>query len=132
MNADGSRTRSQVHANPTSSKQTTETVTTNGKSKLTTQRSDTSADPVRNVLVTLNLVNVELSVSFFQVETVNLAFDFLKDETSSILTEVDSAIEPLPVHKPNEKPIYRFRPPHMNVTSKYVSLRRGRHARLLF
>lgn len=60
----------------------------NDRLRLTSQRSDLTADPV---------------------ETVSLAFDFLKDETGSIVTEPEPPIEP--VAKPtNESPIYRFRP----------------------
>lgn len=54
------------------------------------------------------------------METVSLAFDFLKDETSSIFTENDGNIEPLPVQQQNKAPLYRFRPPQISAITKYV------------
>jgi hypothetical protein len=54
------------------------------------------------------------------VETVSIAFDFLKDETSSIFTENDHNVERPVVQPPNKAPIYRFRPPQISAITKYV------------
>ncbi len=56
------------------------------------------------------------------METVSLAFDFLKDETSSIFTENDGNVEHLPVQQQNKSPVYRFRPPQITAITKYVSI----------
>jgi len=45
------------------------------------------------------------------LETVSLAFDFLKDETGSILTDHDGNIEHLETEEQDKPPIFRFRPP---------------------
>jgi len=54
------------------------------------------------------------------VETVSLAFDFLKDETSSIFTENDGNVEHLAIQQQNKAPVYRFRPPQISAITKYV------------
>lgn len=54
------------------------------------------------------------------METVSLAFDFLKDETSSIFTDNDGNIESVSSQLPNKQPIYRFRPPQINAIPKYT------------
>ncbi len=54
------------------------------------------------------------------METVSLAFDFLKDETSSIFTENDGNIEHLSAQQQNKAPLYRFRPPQITAITKYV------------
>ncbi|CAF4152725.1 unnamed protein product, partial [Rotaria magnacalcarata] len=52
------------------------------------------------------------------VETVSLAFDFLKDETGSILTENDGNIEHLETEQQDKQPIFRFRPPPITAITK--------------
>ena len=47
---------------------------------------------------------------FFQVETVSLAFEFLKDETGSISNENQTRISRLDSKKSNDMFVYRFRP----------------------
>ncbi len=54
------------------------------------------------------------------METVSLAFDFLKDETSSIFTENDGNAEHLTIQQQNKTPVYRFRPPQISAITKYV------------
>ncbi len=54
------------------------------------------------------------------METVNLAFDFLKDETSSIFTDNDGNIEHVEIQQQNKQPIYRFRPPQVAAITKCV------------
>jgi len=54
------------------------------------------------------------------VETVSLAFDFLKDETGSIFTENDGNVENLVSQQQNKPAVYRFRPPQISAITKYV------------
>lgn len=54
------------------------------------------------------------------MEAVSLAFDFLKDETSSIFTDNDGNIEHLEMQQPNKPPVYRFRPPQITAVTKCV------------
>jgi len=54
------------------------------------------------------------------LETVSLAFDFLKDETGSILTDNGGNIEHLETEEQDKPPVFRFRPPQMNAITKYV------------
>ena len=54
------------------------------------------------------------------METVSLAFDFLKDETSSIFTDNDDNIERIEIEEQNKPPVYRFRPPQITGITKYV------------
>lgn len=56
----------------------------------------------------------------FQVEAVSLAFDFLKDETSSIFTENDGNIEHLSAEQQNKPAVFRFRPPQISAITKYI------------
>ena len=65
--------------------------------------------------------SVHQSNHFLQVETVSLAFDFLKDETSSIFTDTDGNIEHIDTQQHNKLPVYRFRPPQIVPVPKYVS-----------
>ena len=52
------------------------------------------------------------------METVSLAFDFLKDETGSIFTDNEPPIEPVEsAKKTNDLPIYRFRPAQIPAVS---------------
>jgi hypothetical protein len=57
---------------------------------------------------------------FFQVETVSLAFDFLKDETGSIFRDNDGNIEHLDIEQQDKQPIFRFRPPQITAITKCV------------
>ena len=54
------------------------------------------------------------------METVSLAFDFLKDETGSILTDHDGNVESLEAEDQDKPPVFRFRPPPTSVPPKYV------------
>ncbi len=54
------------------------------------------------------------------METVSLAFDFLKDETGSIFTENDGNVENLVSQQQNKPTVYRFRPPQISAITKYV------------
>ncbi len=56
------------------------------------------------------------------METVSLAFDFLKDETGSILADNDGNIEHLGTEEQDKPPVFRFRPPQMPAITKYVFL----------
>jgi len=51
---------------------------------------------------------------------VSLAFDFLKDETGSILTDNDGNIEHLEPEEPDKPPVFRFRPAQVTGITKYV------------
>ncbi|CAF3319133.1 unnamed protein product [Rotaria socialis] len=78
----------------------------NGRPRFVTQRSDTTMDPV---------------------ETVSLAFDFLKDETGSIFTENDGNIEHLDTEKQDKQPIFRFRPPPITAITKKLFTRNNNY-----
>jgi hypothetical protein len=54
------------------------------------------------------------------LETVSLAFDFLKDETGSILTDNEGNIESLETDEQEKPPVFRFRPPQITGITKYV------------
>jgi len=54
------------------------------------------------------------------LETVSLAFDFLKDETGSILTDNGGNIEHLETEEQDKPPVFRFRPPQITGITKYV------------
>jgi len=54
------------------------------------------------------------------VETVSLAFDFLKEETGSMFTENEGNIEHVSSQHTNKQPIYRFRPPQISAITKYI------------
>ncbi|CAF1946185.1 unnamed protein product [Rotaria magnacalcarata] len=69
----------------------------NDKSRLTSQRSDATVDPV---------------------EAVSLAFDFLKDETSSIFTDNGGNIEHLDMQQQSKPSKYRFRPTQIAAVTK--------------
>ncbi|CAF4350943.1 unnamed protein product [Rotaria sp. Silwood2] len=71
----------------------------NARSRLPTYRSDATVDPV---------------------EAVSLAFDFLKDETSSIFTDNDGNIEHPAMQQPTKPSVYRFRPPPITAVTKCV------------
>ena len=53
------------------------------------------------------------------METVSLAFDFLKDETDSIGNETDGNIEHLEVEQQDKPAVFRFRPPQITAITKY-------------
>ena len=59
---------------------------------------------------------------FFQLETVSLAFDFLKDETGSIMSDNDGNVESLETEEQDKPPVFRFRPPPPPTTgvAKYI------------
>ncbi|CAF3837727.1 unnamed protein product [Adineta steineri] len=65
--------------------------------QLSSQKSDATVDPV---------------------ETVSIAFDFLKDETDSVFTDHDGNIEPMENQQQNRPPIYRYRPPPITAMNK--------------
>ncbi|UJR35274.1 hypothetical protein I4U23_028038 [Adineta vaga] len=73
-----------------------------GRKRFSSQRSDTTLDPV---------------------ETVSLAFDFLKDETGSIMTDNDGNIEPLEIEQPDKPAVFRFRPPPITAITKKIFTR---------
>ncbi|CAF0786004.1 unnamed protein product [Didymodactylos carnosus] len=79
------------------------TNSTGDRQRSLTQRSDLTADPV---------------------ETVSLAFDFLKDETGSIFSDGDLENEPI-TNNINNRPVFRFRPPDITSTNKKLSIGRG-------
>ncbi len=54
------------------------------------------------------------------METVSLAFDFLKDETSSIFSENEANVEHVVIQQQNKTPVYRFRPPQISAITKYI------------
>lgn len=57
------------------------------------------------------------------MEAVSLAFEFLKDETGSIVTDNDDNIEYHEPEQENEKqPVFRFLPPPINAITKFVYL----------
>jgi hypothetical protein len=56
----------------------------------------------------------------FQVETVSLAFQFLKDETDSITSDNDGDIEHFEIEEPDKPAIFRFRPPPIVAITKSV------------
>ncbi|CAF1238378.1 unnamed protein product [Adineta ricciae] len=72
------------------------------RTRFSSQRSDTSVDPV---------------------ETVSLAFGFLKDETDSIMTDNDGNIEPLEIEQPDKSAVFRFRPPPITAITKKLFTR---------
>lgn len=65
-------------------------------------------------------VTCRLWGGLLQVEAVSLAFEFLKDETDSILTDTDGNIEPLESEEQNRSSVFRFRPPPITAFTKYV------------
>ncbi|CAF2529679.1 unnamed protein product [Rotaria sp. Silwood2] len=77
-----------------------------GRSRFSTQRSDTTLDPV---------------------ETVSLAFEFLKDETGSILTDNDGNIEHIESEQQDKQPIFRFRPPQITAITKKLFTRNNNY-----
>ncbi|CAF0783547.1 unnamed protein product [Rotaria sordida] len=74
----------------------------NGRPRFSTQRSDTTIDPV---------------------ETVSLAFEFLKDETGSIVTDNDGNIEHIENEQQDKQPVFRFRPPQITAITKKLFTR---------
>lgn len=61
------------------------------------------------------------------VETVSLAFNFLKDETGSISTEYDGNVEYVPSQQTTKQPIYRFRPPQISAITKKLFSRNNNY-----
>ncbi|CAF2925283.1 unnamed protein product [Rotaria sp. Silwood2] len=78
----------------------------NARSRLPTYRSDATVDPV---------------------EAVSLAFDFLKDETSSIFTDNDGNIEHPAMQQPTKPSVYRFRPPPITAVTKKLFTRNNNY-----
>ncbi|CAF3372455.1 unnamed protein product [Rotaria sp. Silwood1] len=101
INSDDNRTRQNLQTNalPINDERKNKVVIDNNneRSGLLTHRSDATVDPV---------------------EAVSLAFDFLKDETSSIFTDNDGNIEHLEMQQPTKPPVYRFRPPQITAVTK--------------
>jgi len=54
------------------------------------------------------------------VETVSLAFEFLKDETGSLLNDNDGNIEHIETEQQDKPPVFRFRPAQINPAPKYI------------
>ncbi|CAF3387861.1 unnamed protein product [Rotaria sp. Silwood1] len=78
----------------------------NGRPRFSTQRSDTTIDPV---------------------ETVSLAFEFLKDETGSIFTDNDGNIEHIESEQQDKQPVFRFRPPQITSLTKKLFTRNNNY-----
>lgn len=55
------------------------------------------------------------------METVSLAFDFLKDETGSIFTENEGNTEHVQIKQPIKNSPYRFQVPQMTAVTKSAS-----------
>ncbi|CAF3654227.1 unnamed protein product [Rotaria socialis] len=79
----------------------------NDKSRLTSHRSDATVDPV---------------------EAVSLAFDFLKDETSSIFTDNGGNIEHLDMQQQSQPSKYRFRPTQITAVTKNLFTQNNNYA----
>ncbi|CAF3620720.1 unnamed protein product [Rotaria sordida] len=110
INSDDNRTRQdrQTSALPINDELKNKAVIedNNEKSHLPTHRSDVTVDPV---------------------EAVSLAFDFLKDETSSIFTDNDGNIEHLEMQQPTKSPVYRFRPSQITAITKKLFSRHNNY-----
>ncbi|CAF1005288.1 unnamed protein product, partial [Didymodactylos carnosus] len=92
--------------NGRSSSSISSTNSTNDQQRSLTQRSDLTTDPV---------------------ETVSLAFDFLKDETSSNLTDgdIENLENEFTNSNINKRPVFRFRPPNITSITKRLFSGRG-------
>ncbi|CAF1357468.1 unnamed protein product [Adineta ricciae] len=102
LDPDDNRMRHQISTNSMSVTDERKNSDSFERNKLTTSQTDPILDPV---------------------ETVSLAFDFLKDETSSIFTDTDGNIEHIDTQQHNKLPVYRFRPPQIAPVPKKILTR---------